>query len=103
MTTEPAAESEKGNLFFRLCSDHLSIEALPRKAVRIDLVKLKNRAITGHEVMFWTPHFAVLKNQDGHEITLRRDGRMIVRKAGSEEVARQSAIRVMSLVQGDPC
>jgi len=100
MTTETAGNSEQDSLFFRLCSDHLSIEAIPRRAMSIDLVNLKGQGITGYQIILWTPHFAVLRNEQGHEITLRRNGRMIIRKAGSEGVARQTAIRLMGLIRG---
>jgi hypothetical protein len=85
-------------LFFKLCSDHLSVEAIPRKALGIDLEAMKGKPIREHEVMMWTPHFVVLRNTSGQEITLRRDGRMVVRKASTEQVARDAAMGVMSLV-----
>ena len=85
-------------LFFKVCSDHLSVEAIPRKPVAIDLNGVKDRSLAMHELIMWTPHFVVLKNRTGQEITLRRDGRMVVRKASSEQVARDAAMEVMSLV-----
>ncbi len=85
-------------LFFKLCSDHLSVEAIPRKALGIDLEAMKSKPIREHEVMMWTPHFVVLKNTGGQEITLRKDGRMVVRKASTEQVARDAAMDVISLV-----
>ena len=94
--------SESSRLFFKLCSDHLSIEAIPRHATKIDLAQLKNAVIAGHELMLWTPHFVVLKNAMGHEITLRRDGRMIIRKAGSQRLAERAADEVMALVHAIP-
>jgi len=45
----------------------------------------------------WTPHFIVLRGRGGQEITVRRDGRMVVRKAPSEEAAREIAENVMCL------
>jgi hypothetical protein len=45
----------------------------------------------------WTPHFVVLRSLGGQEITLRGNGRMVVRKAASEESAKQIATEVMSL------
>jgi len=92
------ATQGNGNLFFRLCSDHLSIEAIPRKAAKIDLAALKNQLLCGLELMVWTPQFVVLRNREGHEITLRRDGRMIIRKALSEQVAEKAANEIMSAV-----
>jgi hypothetical protein len=93
-----AAENQEDSLFFKLCSDHLSIEAIPRRTIRVDIAELKCRAIVGLELMLWTPHFVVLRNHDGQEITLRRDGRMIIRKAESEPVARRAASEVMNAV-----
>ena len=86
-------------MFLKLCSDHLSIEAIPRQSTRVDLTTLKEGSIAGHQLMLWTPHFVVLRNQEGHEITLRRDGRMIIRKASSEQIAARTADEVMDIVQ----
>lgn len=92
------AEGRHDSLFFKLCSDHLSIEAIPRRTIRIDIAELKDRAILGLELMLWTPHFVVLRNHEGQEITLRKDGRMIIRKAESETVAKRAAAEVMNAV-----
>jgi hypothetical protein len=88
-------------LFFKLCSDHLSVEAIPRKPLAVDIEGMKGQVIHKHEMMMWTPHFVILRNKSGQEITLRRDGRMIVRKASSEQVAHAAATDVMSLVMKD--
>jgi hypothetical protein len=85
-------------LFFKLCSDHLSIEAIPRSAMRIDLNRIRNNSLDEHELLMWTPHFVILRNGRGQEITLRKDGRMVVRKADSEEVAKDAAVQVLTLV-----
>ena len=93
------SETEHRRLFLKLCSDHLSIEAIPRQSTKIDLTKLRAESIAGHELLLWTPHFVVLRNEEGHEITLRRDGRMIIRKASSEQIAARTADEVMGVVQ----
>jgi hypothetical protein len=85
-------------LFFRLCSDHLSIEAIPKRKIRINFQKMKEQSVENHEVLMWTPHFVILKNQGGQEITLRPDGRMVVRKSTSEAVARQTAAAMLAFV-----
>ena len=47
----------------------------------------------------WTPYFVVLGIISGvEEITLRRDGRMIIRKAVSDEKARLEAMRLFGLL-----
>jgi hypothetical protein len=88
-------------LFFKLCSDHISIEAIPRRPVAINFSEMKGRPFSGLELMMWTPHFVILKNTGGLEITLRKDGRMIVRNAPTEELARDAATEVMKLVLKD--
>lgn len=88
----------RGQFFFRLCSDHVSIEAIPTKRVSVDLAKIKTTPVQGHRLLLWTPAFVVLQNQEGHEVTLRRDGRMVVRKAGSEDIARRTAINVLEII-----
>jgi hypothetical protein len=90
--------SEQNQLFFRICSDHLSIEAIPKKRVRVDLNKLRDSALDRYRIIMWTPHFAVLKTRKGHEVTIRKDGRMVIRKAGSESMARKAASEILQLV-----
>ena len=97
-----AAENRQESLFFKLCSDHLSIEAIPRRTVQIDIASLKNRAMSGFELMLWTPHFVVLRNRERQEITLRKDGRMVIRNVESEPVARRAAAEVMDAVSRVP-
>jgi len=98
LKVEPDGASNAGRLFMKLCSDHLSIEAIPRKAAKIDMMRLKGQLLPGHDIVLWAPQFVVLRNHEGHEITLRRDGRMIIRKAVSEEVAERAANQVMAVV-----
>jgi hypothetical protein len=49
----------------------------------------------------WTHQFVVLKDPNGHEITLRKDGRMIVRNAISDSDARELASETMKWVLKD--
>jgi hypothetical protein len=89
--------SSDTQLFFKLCSDHLSIEAIPKSKLKVDLSKLR-KGVDEFRVMMWTPHFVVIKGLRGEEITLRKDGRMIVRNSGSEARAQAAANRVLLLV-----
>ncbi len=88
---------DRNQLFFRLCSDHVSIEAIPKRPLIVDLVKMKVAQMNNYELMMWTPHFVVLRSSGGPEITLRENGRMLVRKAATEESAERIAMEVMSL------
>jgi len=84
-------------LFFKLCSDHLSIEAIPKTKLQVDLSKVRS-GLDEFTITVWTPHFVVMKGVGGEEITLRRDGRMIVRNTDSEARAHAVATRVLFLV-----
>jgi len=88
-------------IYFKLCSDHLSLEAIPKTRIRVDFTKIKNSPPDEYVIVMWTPHFAVVRNLAGLEITLRRDGRMLVRNAKSETIARKAAAEMMSLVLKD--
>jgi len=89
--------NSNAQLFFRLCSDHLSIEAIPKSRLHVDLSNVK-RGLDGFAVTIWTPHFVVMKGVGGEEVTLRRDGRMIVRNTDSEAKAQATASRVLFLI-----
>ena len=89
--------SSNSQLFFKLCSDHLAIEAIPKIKLKLDLSKIR-KELDDFVVTLWTPHFVVLKGVSGEEVTLRRDGRMIVRNSDSEANAEAAAVRVLSLI-----
>jgi hypothetical protein len=88
-------------IYFKLCSDHLSVEAIPKTRIRVNFARLRDKPPQEYELLMWTPHFAVLRSEGGQEITLRQDGRMIVRKSGSENIARRAAADMMELVARD--
>jgi hypothetical protein len=93
------ADRHEDQLFFRLCSDHLSVEAIPKRRLRIDFNGIKQKLEGQYRVLMWTPYFVVLGILSGvEEITLRRDGRMIIRKAVSDEKARLEAVRLLGLL-----
>jgi len=85
-------------LYFRLCSDHLSIEAIPRRPIRIDFQGIRNSPSDEVELLMWTPHFAVLRSKEGGEVTVRKDGRMVIRNVSSEDAARKTAARILKVI-----
>ena len=93
------ARSEQ--IYFKLCSDHISVEAIPRMKLKVDIAKMRNHPPQDSKLIMWTPHFAIIRTQDGQEITLRKDGRMIVRKSASESVAQQAAAELLGLIVKD--
>jgi hypothetical protein len=97
----PESSSDSLHLYFRLCSDHLSIEAIPRKQLSLDLSWVRENPIRDCELLMWTPQFVVLRTVKGEEVTVRRNGRMLIRKAGSEKAAKKTASVMMeALLKG---
>ena len=92
------ALESRSQLFFRLCSDHLSIEAIPRSKMTIDFVRVRESLTARYDLAMWTPQFVVLKSRLGEEITVRKDGRMVIRNAKSEENARSVGTQVLTLL-----
>lgn len=60
--------------------------------------RIKESPPLDYELLMWTPQFVVLKNKKGHEITVRKDGRMIIRKAVSEFAAKTSAAETWAVL-----
>jgi hypothetical protein len=88
-------------IYFKLCSDHISLEAIPRIKLKVDFAKIREHPPHDSKLIMWTPHFAVIRTQDGQEITLRKDGRMIIRKSDSENTAQQAAAEMLNLIIKD--
>ena len=86
-------------LYVRLCSDHLSLEVIPRHNLRLDLKFLESALArsTGFSTLVASQHFLIVKHDRGAEITIRRDGRMIVRRASGEDEVRSLANELLNL------
>jgi hypothetical protein len=89
-------------LYFRLCSDHISIEAVPKKQLSLDLSWIRDNRIRDYDLLMWTPHFVVLRTATGEEVTVRKNGRMLVRKAASEKTAKNIASTMLGIVLEGP-
>jgi hypothetical protein len=88
-------------IYFKLCSDHLSVEAIPKRRIRVNFAKMREHPPENYGIIMWTPHFVIVRSPGGQEITLRGDGRMLIRKAESEETARHSAAEMIGLLLKD--
>lgn len=82
-------------MIFRLCSDRLSLEAIPKGKLTVDLTRFEHRADVN--IMVRTPYFLVIRFDDGSEVTLRKDGRMIIRRIRDEQVAGRIAQRTLAI------
>ena len=87
----------EGLYMIRLCSARAAYEAVPRKRAKLDIMSLKHSLETrgGCEITLCTPQFMVIKRQDGIEVTIVDDGRMIIRNVRNQEEAQGIAETIL--------
>jgi len=85
--------AEGTTFMIRLCSDKAAYEAVPKKRLKVDLMKVKRSLEHGgdSEIVLWTPQLMVVRKRDATEITIVDDGRLIIRNVADEETARRIA------------
>jgi len=86
-------------LFVRLCSDRAAFEARTQRRLSLNMDEVK-RALEeseGHEIVVYTPHMLVLKSGKA-EITLSRDGRMLIKRVSNEAEAAQVARQILRTI-----
>ena len=81
----------------RLCSDHAAYEAVPKRRLSLDMVALKQRIEEGFDwkVVVHTPQFLIMKRDDGVEVTIVDDGRMIIRNVADQKSAGEIAEAIL--------
>ena len=90
-------ENLSAPLFVKLCSDRAAFEARLQNKIDFSMDHLKQllEAENSHEILVYTPHIMVIKSCRGAEVTVSRDGRMLIRKvtdtAEAEMVAKARA------------
>lgn len=89
----------KSQLFFKLCSDHLAIEAIPRTKFTLNFSRIREILEANYTCILWSQYFVVLRSREGEEITLRKDGRMIIRNAKTEQDAHSVANGLLKLLK----
>lgn len=82
----------------KLCSDKAAFEVRIQRKIFFNMDKVKQLFETCHdsEIVVYTPHMIILRS-DGAEITLSRDGRMLIKKVSSESEATQVARKILRI------
>jgi hypothetical protein len=83
----------------KLCSDRAAFEVRIRKKISFDMVKLESLLKSNREnqIIVSTPHILIFRTK-GAEITLSRNGRMLVKRVRSDKEAATVASEVLSVV-----
>jgi hypothetical protein len=86
-------------LLVKLCSDKLSFEARTQKRLCLNMNKAK-RNLEGseeHKIVVHTPHMIIFRTGKA-EITLSKDGRMLIRKVPDEKEATRLARQTLRTI-----
>lgn len=80
----------------KLCSDKAAFEVRIQRKVFFNMDKVKQLFETRHdsEIVVFTPHMIILRS-NGAEITLSKDGRMLIKKVANETEATQVANKIL--------
>jgi ribonuclease HIII len=84
-------------ILIKLCSEKTSFEVQMQQRIsfNMDEVKLLFQAKGSYEITVHTPYIVVLKNKKGTEITLSKNGRMLIKGVSGEEEAKAVAQEVL--------
>jgi len=91
-------------LSVRLCSDKAAFEALVSGRVVFDMDEAKRRLekASNYKMMVYTPHLLVFRCGEA-EVTMSRDGRMLIKRVRDEKEAKLVACRVWQIVLKAKC
>ncbi|UCE28653.1 MAG: hypothetical protein JSV85_05085 [Candidatus Bathyarchaeota archaeon] len=81
-----------------LCSDKAAFEVKIRRKISFDMAELERllRFAKGNDIMVDTPHILIFRNH-GAEITLSKNGRMLIKKVRNEKEAMAVARKVLDI------
>jgi len=80
----------------RLCSDKAAFEVRIQRKISFDMLKLEEllKSHRENEIIVTTPHILIFKSKEA-EVTLSRNGRMLIKKTRDEKEATAIAGEVL--------
>lgn len=83
----------------KLCSDKAAFEVRIQRKIHFNMTDLERllRSLKENEIIVNTPHILVLKSKEA-EVTLSRDGRMLIRNVLDEKEATAVASEVLRVL-----
>jgi len=96
----PMKNEEKLSTLFslKLCSDRAAFRVQLRGKVFFNMEKVRQifEGCCNCEILVYTPQMIILRSENA-EITLSRDGRILIKKAANESEATDIAYRILQL------
>ncbi len=82
----------------KLCSDKAAFEVRIQCKISFNMADLERllRSVKENEIIVDTPHILIFKTK-GAEVTLSRNGRMLIKKVKNEEAAKEVAHEVLQV------
>jgi len=92
-------ESPSAPLLLRLCSEKTTFEVQMQQRIHFNMDEVKRlfEAKSSYEIMVHTLYILVLKNKKGTEVTLSKNGRMLIKRVSDEKEARAVAQDVLQV------
>ena len=102
--TQAKAKTTPLPLSVRLCSDKAAFEALISRRVVFNMNEAKKRLekASNYKIIVYTPHLLVLRCGKA-EVTLSKDGRMLVKQVEDENEAKLVACKVWQTILKTQC
>lgn len=95
-------EDEKKALPFiiKLCSDKSAYEVRMKRKIllKMDCVKQLLETSNDNKIIAYTPHILIFKSAEKAEVTLSKNGRMLIKKAKTEDEATAVARQVFDTI-----
>lgn len=90
-------------LFVKLCSDRAAYEARTGRTLHLNMGEIKKRLDQSKEskIIVYTPHIVIIRTGRA-EITLSKDGRMLIKRVASKTEATHVAQRLLRTVLNGP-
>ncbi len=86
--------------YIKLCSDKAAYEVKLQRKIDLPMEHLKHLFETTkrYEIVMYTPYITVIRNRHGAEVTLSKDGRILIKEVFVESEARDIAENLLSIL-----
>lgn len=86
----------------RLCSDKAAFEVRIQRKVSFNMADLERllKSVKENEIMVNTPHILIFRSKAA-EVTLSKNGRMLIKKVQDEKEAKTVASEVLRIIYGE--
>ncbi len=91
--------SSQLGLIVKLCSDKAAFEARPNRTLSLNMLNARQMIENSgqNKILVYTPHMIIFESKKA-EITLSKDGRMLIKRATNEAEATRVARQILATI-----